>query len=147
MADKGGKIVDSSGTIHQRGFDGQYRPKPGVGGPDRDLDVFGKPNVKRDVFGKPEPVRNSWGYRETSASGRPIYQGSSGSSTSSGDWGGFFGLVLWLIFLVVQGVVKFVIWLFRETKARNQAGSTVGEDQQSTIISDLEYRYRPEKWW
>lgn len=123
MADKVGKVVDSSGTIHQRGFDGQYRPKPGVGGPDRDLDVFGKPNVKRDVFGKPEPVRNSWGYRETSSSGRPLYQGSGGSSTSSTDWDGIFGFIFWVIANSIYGLYKLIRWIVREIQTSNETRS------------------------
>lgn len=76
MSNGNDSLIDKDGIVHEKGWDGQYHPKQGLFGPERDTGWTGQPNVQRDWLGRPVH----------SIGGEPLYR-RAGSSDSS-DWGG-----------------------------------------------------------
>ena len=91
MSKEDDSLIDEEGIVHERGMGGQYHPKPGVFGPQRDTDWRGQPNVERDLLGRPQEERDWLGRPAQSTGGTTLYRrsdrGSSdrGSSSSGGE--------------------------------------------------------------
>jgi len=84
-------LVSRDGVVHEKGPDGQYRPRQGVFGPERDTTWTGRPNVERDWRGQPRTEQEGLFRRPVQArDGEPLYRragtgGSAGSSSYGGD--------------------------------------------------------------
>ncbi|HFE65931.1 MAG TPA: hypothetical protein ENJ93_01600 [Chloroflexi bacterium] len=110
------KLVDENGVVHERGWDGQYRPKQGLLGPARETDWRGQPNVEKDWLGNPKGERDEWGRPVQSTSGKNLYRsaGSDNDNTGSSNGGGeiLIGLlVLFLLFFVVLIFIGVILVL------------------------------------
>lgn len=105
-------LIDKSGVIHEKGWDGQYRPKQGLFSPQKDTTFWGNPNVERDLFGNAKVERNWLGQPVTSNRGATLYQRSGGSSrrSSSGDeaLGGLAALVV-ILAVIITFAAFFVL--------------------------------------
>lgn len=106
MSGQNDSLVDKDGVVHEKGWDGQYHPKQGLFGPERDTNWTGQANVERDWLGNPREERDWLGRPTQSASGKTLYRrsggSSGGSSTSSGE------ALLYLILAVAMLAVGLI---------------------------------------
>jgi len=100
-------LIDKDGVVHEKGWDGQYHPKQGFFGPERDTDWTGQPKVERDWLGRPKEETDWLGRSVQSRDGETLYRrsGSSGGSSNS-DWssdvaGALLGVVLIIVFTLL----------------------------------------------
>lgn len=77
-------LIGKDGVVHEKGWDGQYRPKQGLFGPERDTTWTGQPDVKHDWLGRPQEERDWLGRSVRSSSGNTLYR----RVGSDGGWGG-----------------------------------------------------------
>jgi hypothetical protein len=88
MSNENDSLVDKDGVVHEKGWDGQYHPKQGLFGSERDTNWTGQANVERDWLGNPKEERDWLGRPTQSAGGETLYRrsgsGSGGSSSTSG---------------------------------------------------------------
>lgn len=105
-------LVDEDGVVHEKGWGGQYSPKQGWFGPQKDTDFWGRPNVERGLFGDAQADKDWLGQTTKSNQGATLYRRSGGSSSrrssSSGD-GSLAGLVVLVIILAL--VIAFAAFL------------------------------------
>lgn len=81
-------LIDRKGVVHEKGWDGTYRPKQGVFAPQKDTNFWGAPNVEKDWMGNAKVERDWLGRPDKSSSGQTLYQrksGYTGNNNSSGD--------------------------------------------------------------
>ncbi len=105
-----GALIDKDGVVHQKGWDGQYRPKQGWFGPEKAKDFLGNPRVERDFFGNPRVQRDWLGRPVRSSQGGTLFRPSGGGSNSSGGSGE--GALMWFAIVVVVGALIIGTALF-----------------------------------
>ncbi|MCS6881768.1 MAG: hypothetical protein NZU74_10570 [Chloroflexaceae bacterium] len=66
-------LIDASGRLYYRDWQGRYVPYFGFMGHKRDLDFWGEPNIKHGFFG-PEQARDLWGSPIHSVDGQLLYR-------------------------------------------------------------------------
>lgn len=110
----GDDAVDREGNVHERGWDGQYRPKQGAFGPERDTDSWGRPDSERDGWGRPKEKQDGWGRQQTSKDDAPLYErresGGGGGGGGGSGLGGMAAIVVIALVLTV-GVFLLAGWL------------------------------------
>jgi hypothetical protein len=107
----GDKVVDEEGNVYERGWDGQYRQKQGIFGPQRETDVFGNAKVDRDLLGNPKAKTNWLGSQQTSSSGRGLYSSGSGSNNDLAV--AIVGFLLGITILAIIGIIRLLYHLCR----------------------------------
>ncbi len=110
MPDDDGTLVDQDGVVHERGWDGQYRPRQGWLGPQRDTGWTGQPNVERDWLGRPQEARDWLGRPVRSRSGETLYRraGDSGGSTGASGAGAVLTLIV-MVAVLITGLIGIVL--------------------------------------
>lgn len=119
-------LIDKDGVVYEKGWFGEYHPKVGWLGVERDTTWLGQPNAKQNWLGQPEEARGWLGMPIRSADGKVLYRR---AEAKSGSWGGdgdavaaFLALLmgiglLVLLFYVVSAllalVAQFLAALFR----------------------------------
>lgn len=98
MSGNGDTLIDQRGVVHEKGWHGQYVPKPGVLGPERDTTWTGRPNARRDGLGKPEQEQDWLGRPVRSTDGEILHRragtGGSAAASSASSTAGLLSLVL-----------------------------------------------------
>jgi hypothetical protein len=102
-------LIDDEGQVYyERPLIGDWQPKPGLFGIEKDANFFGQPNIRQGLFG-PIQARDAWGRPLYSSDEKPLYErneyissSGGGGSGATGDVGAAlaFGLVLLFVFIV-----------------------------------------------
>lgn len=112
MSNGNDSLIDKDGIVHEKGWDGQYHPKQGLFGPERDTSWTGQPNVERDWLGRPQEERDWLGRPVQSRSGDTLYRrpesGGSGSTSSASGAEAILALIAAVAILAI-GLIGVVI--------------------------------------
>lgn len=100
-------LIDKDGVVYEKGWFGQYYPKIGWLGPERDTTWTGQPNVKRNWLGLPEEARDWLGMPVRSIDGKVLYRRAKSEVDS---WGGGDAAEAALAFLLSIGL--FILFLY-----------------------------------
>jgi hypothetical protein len=127
MSNGNDSYIDKDGNVHEKGWDGQYHPKQGMFGSERDVSFPGQPNVERDLLSNPVEARDPLSNPIRSASGDSLFHrlggGGGGSSSGSSQDAGGIGLVLLLAGLPIVGIVVGVILIIDGVRTANSSTS------------------------
>lgn len=104
-----GSLIDKDGVVHEKGWDGQYRPKQGWFGPEKEKDFWGNPNIERDFFGNPKVERDWLGRSSKSSTGKSLFRSGEGGSSSRSSSGSdsLDASLAWFFIMVV--VIALII--------------------------------------
>lgn len=104
MPNENDTLIDKDGVVHEKGWDGQYRPKQGLFGPEKDVKWTGQPKVENDWLGRPQEDRNWLGKSTQSNSGETLYRRSESSSSNSSSTTGGEGLLILVLVVAVLSI-------------------------------------------
>jgi hypothetical protein len=95
-----GPRVDDKGIVHEKGWDGEYRPAEDFFGPK-------EANVKRGVItGERVPAKDWLGNQKHSADGRPLYEAEPDTSPA------LFAALLAIAAVIALAVIAMLAWIF-----------------------------------
>jgi hypothetical protein len=106
-------LIDREGHVHDQGWDGQYRPRPGFFGTPKETDWLGNADAEQDIFGGPKKAEG-WTGQKRSSSGVPLYIPRMRGGGRGEDWTAT--LALWIVQMIVWvAIVAFliVLWMIR----------------------------------
>jgi hypothetical protein len=132
------ELLDKDGGVHEKGWDGTYRPKERLFGQETDRGLLG-PNIKKSISGDVE-ARDVFGQQKKSSDGSPLYvpKGSSGNDAFDDAavalGGGILVVALVAIAAVVVGFVMAIAWWIprlvkaveRDVAERRLSWTTIG---------------------
>ena len=76
-------LIDEDGIIYARDWDGHYRPRQGLLGPERDVGIFGNANIERNILGDRTAARDGLGNSIYSSDGKTLYIRTIGSASEA----------------------------------------------------------------
>jgi len=113
MSNSNDSLIDKDGNVHEKGWDGQYHPKQGMFGPERDVSFPRQPNVERDLLRNPVEARDPLSNPIRSTSGDSLFHRLGNATGGSGAAGGIEGplSVIALLALMGAGLVLIALWV------------------------------------
>lgn len=105
------KLVDKNGVVHEKGWNGQHRPKQGLFGPVRETDWLGQPKVEKDWLGNPKVERDWLGRPIRSTSGKTLYRGAGSSTGGSSGEDALAGLIMMILVIALAISVAVILIL------------------------------------
>jgi len=110
-------LIDKDGVIYVRGWDGYYRPKHGIFGPERDVGILGEPRIEVAFMGDLLIACDSGGNPIYSSDGEQLYRRTGTRNPSTGNRisdllanSGEHGFaVIFILFLVLSVLLGYVV--------------------------------------